>query len=154
MTRYNLKEDQTHAPRSYRSEGERRIAAVLNQYGIPFLYENPLKLSEGKRTVLLRPDFYLPESSIYIEYFGRVGNADYDARIQRKESLYRANNIPYIGLYPWNLCQKWPEAFLSTLEGKVSDYRPSINLPRYMGNASRPRPLYGRGCGRYRGYRR
>ena len=57
---------------------------MLNQHGISFLYDNPLRLSEGNKSVLLHPGFYLPESGTYVEYFSRVGIVDYEARIKGK----------------------------------------------------------------------
>ena len=65
-----------NAPNRYRSEGERRIAATLDQYSIPFIYEQPVSVRYKGRTQTFRPDFYLPEFNLYIEYYGRVGNQD------------------------------------------------------------------------------
>ena len=63
---------------AFRSEGERRIATTLDQYGIPFVYEKMVPVNDNGNIRTLRPDFYLSEFNLYIEYYGRVGNQDYD----------------------------------------------------------------------------
>jgi hypothetical protein len=66
-----------------KSNGEKAIAEILKKYNIDFVYEHPLLIKETKEndTEKLRiwyPDFWLPKYSIIIEYFGMVGNPDYD----------------------------------------------------------------------------
>ena len=93
---------------SLKSEGERRIAETLDQYGIPFIYEARLPLQVRGVTKTFRPDFYLPDLGVYIEYYGRAGNEEYDRRTSRKQAAYSASGVEVISIYPWNLCQNWP----------------------------------------------
>ena len=104
-----------NTPAKYRSEGERRIASVLDQYGIPFVYEPSLHISAQNRPRLYRPDFYLPTHNLYVEYFGRVGNHDYDQRTTQKLAAYEANNLNVLPLFPWHLAQNWPNELLDQL---------------------------------------
>ena len=104
-----------NTPAKYRSEGERRIASVLDQYGIPFVYEPSLHISAQNQPRLYRPDFYLPTHNLYVEYFGRVGNHDYDQRTTQKLAAYEANNLNVLPLFPWHLAQNWPNELLDRL---------------------------------------
>jgi len=106
------------------------VAATLNQYGIPFVYEPSVKVKVNGQTRCLKPDFYLPQSNVYIEYFGRAGNDDYDQRAKQKQCIYAANGLRVIAVYPWNLVQNWPKYLLQQLKP-----RPAGNSAR---NASQP----------------
>lgn len=99
----------------YKSEGERRIAATLRQYHIPFVYEKRVSVEDHGRTRVLYPDFYLPGLDTYVEYYGRVGNEDYDRRSHRKQAAYQSNGFKVVDLYPWDLCQNWPANLLGRL---------------------------------------
>ena len=114
---HRLKEEQQAR---FRSEGERRIAATLDQYGIPFIYEQPVGVRYKGRTQTFRPDFYLPEFNLYIEYYGRVGNQDYDSRTAEKQAAYAANDLNILPVYPWNLVQHWPNYLLDRLRNPLS----------------------------------
>lgn len=109
-----------NAPNRFRSEGERRIAATLELYGIPFVYDQPITIRYQGRTRAFRPDFYLPEFNLYIEYYGRVGNQDYDLRTAKKQAAYAANNLNVISLYPWDLVLNWPDYLLDRLRNPAS----------------------------------
>jgi len=99
----------------FRSEGEKRIAAALDQYGIPFVYEQKVTVNDNGKIRTLRPDFYLPEFNLYIEYYGRVTNHDYDIRTAKKKAAYAANKLHVISLYPWDLIQDWPNYLFERL---------------------------------------
>ena len=104
-----------NGPNRYRSEGERRIAATLEKYAVPFHYEQPVRMTVSGKTKTFRPDFYLPQFDLYIEYFGRVGNQNYDSRTAEKHAAYAASHLNYIALYPWDLVQDWPNYLLDRL---------------------------------------
>ena len=122
----------------FRSEGERRIAATLGQYGIPFVYDQPVTLRYQDRTRAFRPDFYLPEFNLYIEYYGRVGNQNYDLRTIDKQTAYAANNLNVIPLYPWDLIQDWPNYLLDRLPNPNTRTAPTMRKPTHdsIGNRS------------------
>jgi len=102
----------------YKSEGERRIAQTLNQYGIPFIYEPKLPLKTDNRPTTLRPDFYLPQHNLYIEFYGRAGNQDYDKRTEHKQRTYAENNVKVLSIYPWDLVQNWPGYLIDRLHNR------------------------------------
>jgi len=148
-------EDKTRGTVSdtYRSDGERRIAATLEQYAIPFVYEQPVRIQANGRTKTLRPDFYLPEFNLYIEYFGRVGNQDYDLRTAEKQAAYAAKNLNLLPVYPWDLIQDWPNYLLDRLrkppyqkawtENPTKHYLAAT--PSYRRTSTRTTPAYGHG---------
>jgi hypothetical protein len=123
---------------SFKSEGERRIARTLDHYGIPFVYEPRIPVRDNSVTRYLVPDFYLPRHHAFIEYYGRAGNAEYDRRTQRKESLYAANHIRVLALYPWSLCQDWPARLLDYVDNSTPPFAVSRG-----DSAAQIRPTYG-----------
>lgn len=67
------------------SWGEKRIAEFLEQEGIAYEYDERYRIS-GADTI--RPDFYLPEFDVYIEYYG-MNTPEYNANRRRKHVLYQ-----------------------------------------------------------------
>jgi hypothetical protein len=120
----------------FKSEGERRIAQVLNQYGIPFIYEPKLPVIDDGVTRNLVPDFFLPAKNLFIEFYGRAGNAEYDRRVLWKESVYASNGISVLALYPWDLCHDWPGRFINYVNGSQT----AVMAPHYglHNRAARP----------------
>lgn len=95
-----------------KSAGERQIAETLDTYGIPYLYEATIRVDDNGRLRRLRPDFYLPNQDLVVEYFGRAGNRDYDERTRKKLTLYHRNAIDILAVYPWTLHDDWPNHLL------------------------------------------
>jgi hypothetical protein len=56
-----------------------------------------------------RPDFYLPDYGIYVEYWGMLGADDprvrsrYERSMKWKMAQYHRNNIKFISIYPNNM---------------------------------------------------
>ena len=65
--------------------GEKRIANWLAAQKIAYIYDERYRIAEGD---LIRPDFYLPEFDIYIEYWG-MDTPEYNANHQKKLWLYQ-----------------------------------------------------------------
>lgn len=144
----------------FRSQGEQYIANTLNDYSIPFVYEPKVAIKDNDKIRILRPDFYLPEFNVFIEYYGRVGNQDYDIKTELKKAAYAANNLNVISLYPWDLIEDWPNYLFERLplppnhyplKSINRQYNPVHSKPRYAIRSpptSRynhaPRSFYGR----------
>ena len=47
----------------------------------------------------IRPDFYLPEYDLYIEYWGMEGNLDYQIGMLEKRKLYQQAGKKLLSLY-------------------------------------------------------
>ena len=67
------------------SNGEKRIADWLAAHQIAYVYDESYLVA---RDTLIRPDFYLPEFDLYIEYWG-MDNPEYNANRQKKLWLYQ-----------------------------------------------------------------
>ena len=93
-----------------RSYAEKTVADYLTGAGIEYQYEKPAK---SRRFLsfkqIARPDFYLPEYRVFVEYWGLVGADDegtrrsYRERMGYKMSQYRRHNIKVVSLYPADL---------------------------------------------------
>ena len=139
-----------------KSAGERTIATALDHYGIPFIYEPKLPILDSGRRRVFRPDFYLPNQDIYIEYFGRAGNDGYDLRSAEKMRLYEAHRYSLIPLYPWDLCKGWPDGLLARIgqaERQAAQQSPPYTSRTHMPYRSSSR-LSGYGARGIAGYRR
>ena len=146
MNSLEHKINETQQPR-FRSEGERRIANTLHTYGIPFVYEQPISLWDNGKKVTLKPDFYLPNLGIFIEYYGRVTNPDYDQRASKKQTLYQNAGHPVVPIYPWNLCENWPDYLFKELHRyahRSSQTRPSTKQYHQSGIPKSRHPGYNR----------
>jgi hypothetical protein len=90
-----------------KSKGERAIAEILEKYNVNFVYEHPLLIKEKKEndTEKLRiwyPDFWLPQYSIVIEYFG-MNTREYLKGKEAKMDAYKKLDIDCIPVYPKTL---------------------------------------------------
>ncbi|MDH3717498.1 MAG: HEAT repeat domain-containing protein [Planctomycetota bacterium] len=67
------------------SDGERIIANYLTRHDIAYRYDERLQIIDG---YAIRPDFYLPEFDLYIEYWG-MDTTDYKIGMLKKQKLYQ-----------------------------------------------------------------
>jgi HEAT repeats len=82
-----------------KSAGEKQVAEWLERKGIPYPYDGRLRIIEGFQ---IRPDFYLPERDVYIEYWG-MDTPRYKAGMYLKQDLYMQAGKKLISLYPADL---------------------------------------------------
>ncbi len=78
------------------SDGERRIAEILSAENIRYRYDERFRILDG---YAIRPDFYLPELDVYIEYWG-MDTADYKIGMLKKQKLYQQEGKRLVSLYP------------------------------------------------------
>jgi hypothetical protein len=90
----NAKLRRTEGGTAVQSRGEKRIAEFLEREKIDFVYDERFRIAEGD---LIRPDFYLPEFDLYIEYFG-MDTPDYLAKAEKKRILYQRAGKKLISL--------------------------------------------------------
>ncbi len=67
------------------SRGERRIGDWLAAHSIAYVYDDRMVVAGD---FAMRPDFYLPEFDVYIEYWG-MDTPEYRANMEKKRFLYR-----------------------------------------------------------------
>ena len=78
------------------SDGERIIAEELTALEIVFRYDNRFRIVKG---YAIRPDFYLPEFDLYIEYWGMEDNLDYQIGMMEKKKLYQQAGKKLVSLH-------------------------------------------------------
>lgn len=78
------------------SDGERIIAEELATLGLVFRYDNRFRIVKG---YAIRPDFYLPEFDLYIEYWGMEDNLDYQIGMMEKKKLYQQAGKKLVSLH-------------------------------------------------------
>jgi hypothetical protein len=81
------------------SEGERRIAEWLTSHGIAYRYDAKFRIIGEFQ---IRPDFYLPELDVYIEYWG-LDTPQYKMSMFKKQMLYQQEGKRLISIYPADL---------------------------------------------------
>lgn len=78
------------------SHGERLIAECLAAHAIKYRYDERIRIIEG---YAVRPDFYLPEFDVYIEYWG-MDTIDYKIGMLKKQKVYQMTGKKLLSLYP------------------------------------------------------
>jgi len=87
-----------------RSKAECFLANYLHTRGFKYLYEEPFLLKRRGKTFRIRPDFYLPEFDLLIEYWGLINiKPEYAEDMRWKMALYHGNQIRFISIYPDNM---------------------------------------------------
>jgi hypothetical protein len=76
------------------SDGERLIADWLSAHSIAYRYDERFRILNGHA---VRPDFYVPELDLYIEYWG-MDTADYKIGMLKKQQLYQQEGKRVISL--------------------------------------------------------
>lgn len=81
------------------SEGERRIADWLAAHGLAYRYDAKFRIIGEFQ---IRPDFYLPELDVYVEYWG-LDTPQYKMSMYKKQALYQQEGKRLISVYPKDL---------------------------------------------------
>ena len=78
------------------SLGEKKISEWLANNNIKYRYDERYRIIDG---YAIRPDFYLPEFDIYIEYWG-MDTPEYKIGMLKKLKLYQQECKKLISIYP------------------------------------------------------
>ena len=82
-----------------RSYSEKIIADWFYRNGVRYVYERPVFDRRG--SMISRPDFYLPDYGVYVEYWGLVGTKkEYDRTMKWKIEQYRRSGVRIVSLFP------------------------------------------------------
>jgi hypothetical protein len=106
----------------YKSRGEAQIGRLLDRYGIPFFYEQPLIVYDRGRHRLWHPDFTLPSyAGLIVEYAGMPDKPEYMAGIRHKQRVYKDNEIPAMFVFPDELTgPDWPKLLYEKLQQETN----------------------------------
>ena len=96
------------------SDGERLICEILYAEQIRYRYDERFRILDG---YAIRPDFYLPEFDVYIEYWG-LDTTDYRIGMLKKQQLYQQQGKRLVSLYPDD-----KPRMRETLLRKLTNYR-------------------------------
>src|SRR5713101_1329700 len=91
-----------------RSKGERVIADYFTRHSITYYCEAMATTNDWFifKSKISRPDFYLPQYNLFVEYWGLVDSPDQRTRdnyirtMRWKMAQYRKNNIRFLSIYP------------------------------------------------------
>jgi hypothetical protein len=126
----------------YKSWGEHRVAGLLDRYGLPFIYEKPTAVVDSGQVRIWYPDFTL-RHGLLIEYFGIIGDPQYDLRTQHKLRVYGQNQFDVLPVYRNDLGRGWDDNLLGridrTLENRLTSYRSAVGS-RYVHRPPPPQP--------------
>jgi hypothetical protein len=99
-----------------KSGGEKMIADYFYHHNIRYVYEKPAMSAASssfsnrqQRRKISRPDFYLLDFDVYVEYWGMVNTDHVDTRqeyikgMEWKMAKYHENGIKFISVYPEDL---------------------------------------------------
>jgi hypothetical protein len=93
-----------------KSDGEQKIADFLTRNGVRYEYERLIEAGVWIFTEKVsRPDFYLPDYDVYLEYWGMVDVANEHDRAKYVRSMkwkmrqYHELGLRFISIYPRNL---------------------------------------------------
>lgn len=81
-----------------KSKAEREIDNFLYDHNIRHCYEYTISI-DGNEEHDLHPDFYLPDMNVYIEYWGKEDDEEYDKIKSYKMDIYRKLKITLICMY-------------------------------------------------------
>jgi len=81
------------------SKGEKHIAEWLTMHGLSYRYDAKYRIIGEFQ---IRPDFYLPELDVYIEYWG-LDTPQYKMSMYKKQMLYQQEGKRLISVYPKDL---------------------------------------------------
>ena len=81
------------------SKGEQKIAEWLTVHGLTYRYDTKYRIIGEFQ---IRPDFYLPEIDVYIEYWG-LDTPQYKMSMYKKQTLYQQEGKRLISVYPKDL---------------------------------------------------
>jgi hypothetical protein len=109
----------------FQSEGERKIAAFLERYDIPYRYQPATLVNDRGYQRIWYPDFGLHKYSVFIEYFGMENDPVYDQRTRHKLDAYRKSDIAVVPVYPVTLKGNYEKTILKgihqTVQNRVTD---------------------------------
>jgi hypothetical protein len=92
-----------------KSRAEQRIADYLTSCNVRYQYEKTLRTFPIIGEKISKPDFFLPDYNVYIEYWGMVEvsnrrkRENYMRAMKWKMAQYHKHNIRCISLYPSNM---------------------------------------------------
>lgn len=99
-----------------KSRGELLVANFLHDEGLKYAYERPIRLG---RLAIVRPDFYLRQYDVVIEFWGMLDDENYMRNSRWKVAHYKRFGVKFIELEPEDL-PNLKERFYQKLEKEIA----------------------------------
>ena len=121
----------------YRSRQEAQLGRMLDRYGIPFFYDQPVLVYHDGRHEIVKPAFTLPTyAGLVVEY------AEEAEDTHRRQRMYHDNGIAAVIVQPEDLQGfRGPDSLLERIEGAAGQYESLMKYPAKSG-AQLPRERY------------
>ena len=105
------------------SSGEERIAAAIDQYGIPFFYKQPAIVYDQEEHRVWRPSFTLPSyGGTIVDYISASQGLTNQQGIDYRQQVYRYNQIPAVLLGPQDLMKgNWDQTLYSDIKRELEN---------------------------------
>jgi hypothetical protein len=89
----------------YGSKPELQIGRILDQYGIPFFYQQAMVIYYDGKNEIWKPTFTLPQQGGYvIDYIAQSNDQNHQKNLtQKRKKIYDYNQIPATVLGPKDL---------------------------------------------------
>ena len=117
--RTDLEDELSEFEPPYRSRQEVQLGRMLDKYGIPFFYDQPMLVYDNGNHKIVKPAFTLPTyAGLVMEY---AANA---ADIHRRQRVYQDNGIAAVIVQPKDLQSfEGPANLLNRIEQAAQQYR-------------------------------
>lgn len=106
----------------YESVDELQIGRMLDEYGIPFFYKQPIVIYNQSRNEIWKPAFTLPGyAGFVIDYVPNSAQNPKD-EITRREQVYQHNQIPAVVFGPEDMSKpNWQKDLYTKLKQLYRD---------------------------------
>jgi hypothetical protein len=89
---------------AYQSEAERQIGRMLDRYGIPFFYRQPMLIYDQGQNQIWEPSFALPGyDGLVIDYIRPAYNHELHDDTEHRKQVYQDNQIPAVLITPMDM---------------------------------------------------
>ncbi|MCK4601817.1 MAG: hypothetical protein KAU28_05090 [Phycisphaerae bacterium] len=121
----DLEDELSELDPPYRSRQETHVGRMLDRYGIPFFYEQPVLVYDNGRHEIVKPAFTLPTyAGLVVEY----ADKSHDSR--RMERVYHDNGIPAVIIRPEEMQSfKGPAGLIERIEQAARQYKSLMRYP-------------------------
>ena len=135
--RTNSEDKMSELDPPYRSRQEAQLGRMLDRYGIPFFYDQPVLVYHDGRHEIVKPAFTLPTyAGLVVEY------AEEAEDTHRRQRMYHDNGIAAVIVQPEDLQGfRGPDSLLERIEGAAGQYESLMKYPAKSG-AQLPRERY------------
>ncbi len=127
--RTDLEDELSELDPPYRSRQEAQLGRMLDRYGIPFFYQQPLLIYDNGRHEIVKPAFTLPTyAGLVVEYVNKARD------IAHRQRVYHDNGIAAVIVRQEDLQGfRGPDGLMQKIEQAAEQYRTLMKYPATSG---------------------